>query len=322
MGLFKKKPKTTEPAGQPADASAGAPSAPRPQPTPPRTRSRRGDIEIDALRAEVFELRARLEATEQAKALVEARLAALDATTTAIASNRLGGDDLRARINDLEGQVQGVATAAAAAASAAEAAAVKATSAASVAAVPHHTSADPIIVARLDALTARIDALPAAGPDPDVLARLEALAVRVELADALEAQLNTLQQRFDELQGQPASADASAITNSLAAQLAQLAERISASDIAARHAAEQVATLDQRLAAVSTELANQLRELGNDIDGLAAHQDDAAAGVISDEVLDAIRSGQVKLAAEQARYEIAFRQDLAALAEQVRRGKA
>lgn len=309
MGLFKKKPADAEPAPLPL--------------TPPRAGSRRAaKTEIVALRTELTDLRNRLEATEQAKALVEARLAALDATTTAIASNRLGSEDLRARINDLEGQVQSAATAAAAAASAAEAAAVKATTAASVAAVPHHT--DPILVARVDAISARLDLLPepVTSTDPQLLARLEALAAKVEVADALGAQLAALQQRVDELQSAPAGADASAITSGLAAQLAQLAERISASDIATRHAAEQVATLDQRLAAVSTELANQLRELGNDIDGLAAHQNDAAGGVVSDEVLDAIRSGQVKLAAEQARYEIAFREDLAALAEQVRRGKA
>ena len=42
---------------------------------------------------------------------------------------------------------------------------------------------------------------------------------------------------------------------------------------------------------------------------------------LSDEVLDMLRSAQVNLAAEQARYEIAFRQDLAALAEQVRQAR-
>ncbi len=87
--------------------SSRATSQPRRGQRPPLTQGRRGDI-ADPLRAEVDELRSRLEATEAAKALVEARLAALDATTTHIASNRLGGDDLRARINDLEGQVQGV----------------------------------------------------------------------------------------------------------------------------------------------------------------------------------------------------------------------
>ena len=54
------------------------------------------------------------------------------------------------------------------------------------------------------------------------------------------------------------------------------------------------------------------------IDGLAAHQGDVAQGAISDEVIDTLKASQVKLAAEQARYEISFREDLAALAEQVR----
>jgi hypothetical protein len=39
---------------------------------------------------------------------------------------------------------------------------------------------------------------------------------------------------------------------------------------------------------------------------------------IDDQALQTLRSGQVKLAAEQARYEISFREDLAMLAEQVR----
>ena len=41
----------------------------------------------------------------------------------------------------------------------------------------------------------------------------------------------------------------------------------------------------------------------------------------SAEILDALRSTQTKLAQEQARYEIAFRQDLAALADQLRRSR-
>lgn len=272
--------------------------------------------DIATLRAQLADLRNRLDASEQAKAEVEARLAALDATTTAIASNRLGGDDLRSRLDQIEGQLQGVASTAAAAASTAEAAAQKATA---VANMPHPTT-DPVLAARVDSVVARLDSMvmPAA-LDPQLVARLDALAARVEAADALGAQISELQQRLDQLQHTKASAEASSLTDGLAAQLAQLAERVSANDIAARHAAEQVAGLDQRLAAVSTELANQLRELGNDIDGLAEHQQGTGPGEVSDEVLDALRSGQVKLAAEQARYEIAFRSDLAALAEQVRR---
>jgi hypothetical protein len=82
-----------------------------------------------------------------------------------------------------------------------------------------------------------------------------------------------------------------------------------------------MALLDQRLTNVSTELANQLSELGRDIDGLGQRIPEVADGTVSDEVVDALRGGQVKLANEQARYEIAFREDLAALAEQLRRNR-
>jgi uncharacterized coiled-coil protein SlyX len=57
--------------------------------------------------------------------------------------------------------------------------------------------------------------------------------------------------------------------------------------------------LEQRVTSVSTELANQVTELGNDI--------------------EPIHQSAERLANEQARYQIAFRQDLAELAERLRR---
>lgn len=104
----------------------------------------------------------------------------------------------------------------------------------------------------------------------------------------------------------------------LATQLGQLAARVGSSDTSLRGLAEQVGTLDQRITAVSIELANQLDELGRDIDALS----DATTSGVDDTVLEPLRTAQVRLANEQARYEIAFREDLAALAEQIRRGKA
>lgn len=82
-----------------------------------------------------------------------------------------------------------------------------------------------------------------------------------------------------------------------------------------RRIAELVARLDAidaRVTAVSTELANQLSELGGELDALAARPD-------GNGVVDELRTGQVRLATEQARYQIAFRQDLAELAETLRR---
>lgn len=113
--------------------------------------------------------------------------------------------------------------------------------------------------------------------------------------------------------------------NSLEQQIAQLADRASATDVAGRGMAEHLSSLDQRVTGVSTELANQLSELGNDIERLSSRPADAPSSngqstpVVSDETVEALRAGQTRLAAEQARYEIAFRQDLATLAEQIRK---
>lgn len=80
--------------------------------------------------------------------------------------------------------------------------------------------------------------------------------------------------------------------------------------------AEQLTALEGRLTSVSTELANQLSELGNDIEAL----NNRPPGTPVDEgTLDELRDTQTRLATEQARYQIAFREDLARLAEQLRR---
>lgn len=91
-----------------------------------------------------------------------------------------------------------------------------------------------------------------------------------------------------------------------------------ATDLGARldTVTKQLADLDVRVTSVSRELANQLSELGNDIDALAQRPDGAP---VDEEVLEELRDAQLRLANEQARYQIAFRSDLARLAEQVRR---
>lgn len=66
--------------------------------------------------------------------------------------------------------------------------------------------------------------------------------------------------------------------------------------------------VDARITSISNELANQITELSSDIDGLSAdgHESD---------LVERLRETQVQLANEQARYQIAFRQDLAHLAD-------
>ena len=145
---------------------------------------------------------------------------------------------------------------------------------------------------------------------------LEALNERIGRLQAQAGESDEVRMRVDRL------AESSAGTEALADQLAQLAERVAISANDARQAKEQAAALDARIASVGTELANQLSELGKEIDALAGDRSaDAPAAVqteVSDEVLAAIRAGQARLANEQARYEIAFREDLAMLADQVR----
>ena len=76
---------------------------------------------------------------------------------------------------------------------------------------------------------------------------------------------------------------------------------------------EKVVAMDSRITGMGAELSRQLHELGTDIEKLQANDND-------DEILNTIhtlKSSQIRLATEQARYEITFRQDLAALANEL-----
>jgi hypothetical protein len=78
---------------------------------------------------------------------------------------------------------------------------------------------------------------------------------------------------------------------------------------------QKISIIDQRVTEMTTELSNQIHELGSEIESLnKASQDNA-----SREALEQLRVSQIRIANEQARYEIAFRQDLAELVEQIRR---
>ena len=81
--------------------------------------------------------------------------------------------------------------------------------------------------------------------------------------------------------------------------------------------ADRLNLIEQRLVSMGNELSHQLNEMGNEIEKLSQNTGEGAPA----EILDALRATQTKLAQEQARYEIAFRQDLAALADQLRRSR-
>jgi tetrahydromethanopterin S-methyltransferase subunit G len=168
-------------------------------------------------------------------------------------------------------------------------------------------------------------------------AQLQQLNARVAAQAELGGQVSALRDRMALLTEQPRGADDDIRLQlqeigerlhsgeGVQAELGLLAERVAVNEIEARAVREHMAMLDQRLTNVSTELANQLSELGRDIDGLGQRLPDGTEtgteGSVSDEVVDELRDRQVKLANEQARYEIAFRQDLATLAEQLRQAR-
>ncbi len=76
---------------------------------------------------------------------------------------------------------------------------------------------------------------------------------------------------------------------------------------------QQIAAMESRITGMGSELSRQLHELGTDIEKIQQHVDDDSVS----ETVNALRSAQIRLATEQARYEISFRQDLAALANEL-----
>lgn len=80
----------------------------------------------------------------------------------------------------------------------------------------------------------------------------------------------------------------------------------------------RIGILDSRLSAMTTELTHQLHELGSEIETLVNSRDESSA----QQAIEHLRTSQTRIANEQARYEIAFRQDLAELAELIRRQRS
>lgn len=79
-------------------------------------------------------------------------------------------------------------------------------------------------------------------------------------------------------------------------------------------AAIALTAIDGRVVQLGRELTNQLHELSNDLEKLEQQSDGASAETIAQ-----LQATQIRLATEQARYEITFRQDLAEIADQLRR---
>ena len=105
--------------------------------------------------------------------------------------------------------------------------------------------------------------------------------------------------------------------NALRTELARRGEEIDAVHLDLRALTDRLGGVDDRVTQMTTAITNQLHELDADIEKLAAMADAASA-----ETVNELRANQVRIANEQARYAIALRQDLAELAELLRRNRA
>jgi predicted nucleic acid-binding Zn-ribbon protein len=101
--------------------------------------------------------------------------------------------------------------------------------------------------------------------------------------------------------------------NALRNQVTATTQQAEAEQSALASLLQQVATMETRITGMGAELSRQLHELGTDIEKLQQHADNDTVN----ETVHALKLAQIRLAAEQARYEITFRQDLADLANEL-----
>ena len=138
-------------------------------------------------------------------------------------------------------------------------------------------------------------------------AEIASMAGRLEAADAAKVQLT---QRVDGL--------ATRLETPLAPPQEPPPTRVEPADLDIVRARidrimQRIDEVDQRITAISTELANQVSELSGEVEGLGGREPP------TERIVDELRDAQERLANEQARYQIAFRQDLADLADRLKR---
>lgn len=239
------------------------------------------DSQLEALLIEIESMRQRLDGADRANSDLEARMSSLDRASSDFQQRLEKVDDLSVHVQELAEKSE-------------------------------EAAGRPLLVST-----------PTPPPPPP--------PTQADIAPVDESRLNDLAQQLEEL----SATVASQFTQSPAGR-----EQMDAvDDLNERFGeiAERVSTIDTRVTNVSFELANQLTELSRDIETISdqhgatvEHPTVASSDAIDsqiddrigdqlDSALDGVRESTEKLAAEQARYEIQFRQDLADLADRLRR---
>ena len=233
-------------------------------------------------------------------------VSALDQRVEQLASSIPSGDEVQRRIDEIVARVtvseQDARTACE------QAAVLEQRIAADAATIQAASSSTEQIARRLDELMNKVEAQ---SSWQDQLASLDARVGELGERGADSSLVDGLHERLEQLAASVPD------TDGIHAQITELAHRVANNEVDARSAREQATALDDRIDNVSTQLANQLAELGSELDTLATREVVRPAS-LDDATVQSMKTGQVRLAAEQARYEITFREDLATLAEQVR----
>jgi chromosome segregation ATPase len=262
-------------------------------------KKRSDPAELDQLRSEITAMAARLDAADAEKAQLQSRVQHLatkvdeppvPAAPPPPAIDPTELDVMRARIQQLTDRMEQL---------------------------PPRPDAPPIDPATIRTLEVRVEGISA--QLAEARAADGAVEPPVDPADveALRTRIEQLQTRLDAPITAPAPPPPPPPLDPT--ELDALRQRIEQLDA-------RIAAVDGRITSISTELANQLTELSGEVDAVATEQAKSAdqppvvqQDIDVDAVVDELRDTQIRLANEQARYQIAFRQELADLAERLRR---
>lgn len=270
-----------------------------------------GPEELATLKAEMASLRERLDDADRQKAELLTKIDTVDQSSTALNKRVDSLDTTNAALDERVGTVGSQAAAAA----------------------TQHAGTVNELSAQVEHLAARLTTTKPEVPPPPPAAvvdpRIDELTGRLSDLDSLQERLAELTSNVATLQtAEPAEGSSDEPGARDTEELEELRSQMA-------DMADKMQTIDGRMTNVSIELANQLTELSNDLELLIDQPDGSDAPVHDanqlqleledrvdqqvDKAMGEIQMSTERLAQEQARYEIKFREDLAELADRLRR---
>lgn len=146
--------------------------------------------------------------------------------------------------------------------------------------------------------------------DEQLAVTAQPAGVDTATVDALRDRVEELSRRFDVPLTDPPPPPED-VTSPTAETDADIGAEIDAVRDEMTRFADRLDQVESRLVSISKELAHQIDELGHEVG-------ERDVGGPAADVVEHLRQAQTELAAEQARYQIAFREELAQLADRLR----